>query len=87
VTVFFAAMALGRLATGVAVARLGNRGALLMAGLLTALGMSLVLSTTQPVLAVVGFLVVGFGVSGVAPLSYSAGGDLAPERAGPSCRW
>ena len=82
VAVFFAAMALGRLATGVAVARLGNRGALLGAGLLTALGMSLALSTTRPALAVVGFLVVGLGVSGVAPLAYSAGGDLAPERAG-----
>jgi MFS family permease len=82
VAVFFAAMALGRLATGVAVARLGNRRALLGAGLLTALGMSLALSTTRPALAVAGFLVVGLGVSGVAPLAYSAGGDLAPERAG-----
>ena len=82
VAVFFAAMALGRLATGVAVARLGNRGALLGAGLLTALGMSLALSTTVPALVVAGFLVVGLGVSGVAPLAYSAGGDLAPERAG-----
>jgi MFS family permease len=82
VAVFFAAMALGRLATGVAVARLGNRGALLGAGLMTALGMSLALSTTMPALTVVGFLVVGLGVSGVAPLAYSAGGDLAPERAG-----
>jgi len=82
VAVFFAAMALGRLATGVAVARLGNRGALLVAGLLTALGMSLALSTTRPALVAAGFMVVGLGVSGVAPLAYSAGGDLAPERAG-----
>ncbi len=82
VAVFFAAMALGRLATGVAVARLGNRGALLGTGLLTALGMSLALSTTWPALTVVGFLVVGLGVSGVAPLAYSAGGDIAPNRAG-----
>jgi MFS family permease len=87
VAVFFAAMALGRLATGVAVARLGNRGALLVAGLLTALGMSLALSTTRPALVAAGFLVVGLGVSGVAPLAYSAGGDLAPERAGLPCRW
>ena len=82
VAVFFAAMALGRLATGVAVARLGNRRALLVAGLLTALGMSLALSTTRPALVAAGFMVVGLGVSGVAPLAYSAGGDLAPERAG-----
>jgi MFS family permease len=82
VAVFFAAMALGRLATGVAVARLGNRRALLVAGLLTALGMSLALATTRPTLVAAGFLVVGLGVSGVAPLAYSAGGKLAPERAG-----
>ena len=82
VAAFFAAMALGRLATGLAVARLGNRGALLGAGLMTAPGMSLALSTTVPALTVVGFLVVGLGVSGVAPLAYSAGGDLAPGRAG-----
>jgi MFS family permease len=82
VAVFFAAMALDRLATGVAVARLGNRRALLVAGLLTALGMSLALSTTRPALAVAGFLVVGIGVSGVVPLAYSAGGALAPGRAG-----
>jgi MFS family permease len=82
VAAFFAAMALGRLATGLAVARLGNRRALLVAGTLTALGMSLALSTTRPTLAVAGFLVVGLGVSGVAPLAYSAGGDLAPGRAG-----
>ena len=44
--------------------------------------MSLALSTTWPALTVVGFLVVGLGVSRVAPLAYSAGGDLAPQRAG-----
>jgi MFS family permease len=87
VAAFFAAMALGRLATGLAVARLGNRRALLGAGLMTALGMSLALSTTVPALTVVGFLVVGLGVSGVAPLAYSAGGDLAPGGRVPPCRW
>jgi MFS family permease len=55
---------------------------LLGAGLLTALGMSLALTTTRPALAVAGFLVVGLGGSEVAPLAYSAGGDLAPRKAG-----
>jgi MFS family permease len=62
VAAFFAAMALGRLAAGLAVARLGNRRALLEAGLMMVLGMSLALSTTVPALTVVGFLVVGLGV-------------------------
>jgi MFS family permease len=31
---------------------------------------------------VCGFLVVGLALSGVAPIAFSAAGDLAPERAG-----
>lgn len=44
--------------------------------------MALALATAAPVLVVVGFLVVGLAISGVAPLAFSAAGDLAPERAG-----
>ena len=76
------AMAAGRLATGWAVARLGNRGTLLGAGLLTAAGMALAFATTLPALVVGGFLLVGLAISGVAPLAFSAAGDVAPNRAG-----
>jgi len=53
-----------------------------VAGLFTAGGMGLALATREPLLVVCGFLVVGLALSGVAPIAFSAAGDLAPERAG-----
>lgn len=82
VAVFFGAMALGRLGTGWVVARVGNRGTLIGAGLLAAAGMALALATALPALVIGGFLLVGLAISGVAPLAFSAAGDLAPDRAG-----
>ena len=79
---FFGAMALGRLATGWVVRRLGNRQTLLAGGLLMAAGMTLALATTLPTLAVAGFLVVGLAISGMAPLAQSVAGDLVPGRTG-----
>ncbi len=88
VAVFYAAMAAGRLGTAWAVRSFGNRSTLLAAGLFTAGGMGLALATREPPLVVCGFLIVGLALSGVAPIAFSAAGDLAPERAGggPS-RW
>ena len=82
VAVFYAAMAVGRLGTAWAVRSFGNRSTLLAAGLFTAAGMGLALATREPALVVCGFLVVGLALSGVAPIAFSAAGDLAPERAG-----
>ena len=82
VAVFYAAMAAGRLGTAWAVGSYGNRNTLLAAGLFTAGGMGLALATRAPLLVVCGFLLVGLALSGVAPIAFSAAGDLAPERAG-----
>ena len=82
VAVFFAAMALGRFATGWAVTRLGNRRVLQGAGVLAAGGMALALVTTLPALVIGGFLLVGLAVSGMAPLAQSSAGGMFPERAG-----
>ena len=82
VAVFYAAMAAGRLGTAWAVRSFGNRKTLLAAGLFTAGGMGLALATREPLLVVCGFLVVGLALSGVAPIAFSAAGDLAPGRAG-----
>ncbi|MGH3146605.1 MAG: MFS transporter, partial [Rubrobacter sp.] len=82
VAVFFGAMAAGRLGIAWAVRSFGNRRTLLAAGLFTAGGMGLALATREPALVVCGFLVVGLALSGVAPIAFSAAGDLAPERAG-----
>ena len=82
VAVFYGAMAAGRLGTAWVVRSFGNRRTLLGAGLLTAAGMGLALATREPALVVVGFLVVGLALSGVAPIAFSAAGDLAPEKAG-----
>ena len=82
VAVFYGAMAVGRLGTTWAVRSFGNRQTLLASGLLTAAGMGLALATREPLLVVCGLLVVGLALSGVAPIAFSAAGDLAPERAG-----
>jgi MFS family permease len=82
VAVFYGAMAVGRLCATLVIERLGNRKTLLYAGALTACGMLLALATREPILVVVGFLVVGLALSAVAPLAFSAAGYAAPDRAG-----
>jgi MFS family permease len=82
VAVFYGAQALGRLAIGWIVGRVGNRLTLLGSGLLAAGGMLLSLATTSPALVVGGFLLVGGGLAAVAPLAFSTAGDMVPKRAG-----
>ncbi len=82
VAVFHAAMVVGRLGAAWTVNKLGNRRTLAGAGLLTAAGMALALTTTQPVLVVLGFLLVGIALSAVVPIAFSVAEDLAPARAG-----
>ena len=82
VAVFFGAMAVGRLAAAPIINRFGNRRTLLGAGLLTAGGMALALTTTQPLVIIGGFLLVGLALSAVVPVAFSMAGDAAPGRAG-----
>lgn len=82
VAVFHAAMVVGRLLTAGAVTRFGNRWTLLGAGILTAAGMALSLATLEPLLVVAGFLLVGFALSAIVPVSFSVAGELASGRAG-----
>jgi MFS family permease len=82
VAIFYGAMALGRLGTGWAVDRFGNRHTLLAAGLFVAFGMAFALATTVPSLVIAGFLLVGLALAAIAPLAFSVAGDLVPERAG-----
>jgi len=82
VAIFYGAMALGRLASGWLVGRVGNRRTLAGSGALAAGGMLLALATTNPALVVGGFLLVGLALAAVAPLAFSVAGDLVPERAG-----
>jgi MFS family permease len=44
--------------------------------------MALALATTEPVLVVMGFLVVGLCLSAVAPIALSVAGGMFPNRAG-----
>jgi len=82
VAVFYGAMALGRLAIGWLVGRVGNRRTLLASGALAAGGMLLALATTSPALVVGGFLLVGLALAAVAPLAFSVAGETVPDRAG-----
>jgi MFS family permease len=82
VAVFYGAQAMGRLAIGWLVGRVGNRRTLLGSGLLAAVGMLLALATTGPALVAGGFLLVGLALAAVAPLAFSVAGDLVPDRAG-----
>lgn len=96
---FFGATEAGRLSVGWVVARPGNRGTLLGAGLLAAFGMAVALASTLPALVVGGFSLVGIATSGVASVVFSAARDLALDRAGAAisvvttsgyggfCRW
>jgi MFS family permease len=78
VAVFYGAMAAGRLGAAWAIGRFGDRRTLLGAGLLTTGGMALALATREPLLVVLGFLVVGLALSAVVPIAFSFAGDLAP---------
>ena len=82
VAVFHAAMFVGRLGAAWTVNRLGNRRTLAGAGLLTTAGMALALATREPILVLLGFLVVGAALSAVVPIAFSVAGDVAPARTG-----
>ena len=82
VAAYHASMAAGRLVSAGTIGRFGNRPTLGAAGLLTTGGMALALATTEPILVVVGFLVVGLSLSAVLPVALSVAGGMFPGRAG-----
>lgn len=82
VAVFHAAMLVGRGLTASLGGRFGSVAALRFAGLLAAGAMGLALATDVPLVVIGGFLLVGLGLAGVAPLTFSLAGAARPDRAG-----
>jgi len=78
----YASMSLGRFISGYVVTHLGRCALLRISGVLTALGMIIALSSTTPWIVIAGFLFCGLAQSGIAPVAYSIGGDVAPDKAG-----
>ncbi len=80
--VFYLALMVGRLTTDRLVRVIGRRRSLEIAGISATLGLLLAIATTSPFLILAGILVVGLALSGIAPITFSLAGDLAPGRAG-----
>ena len=75
---FSLGMALARLAGDGLVERHSSRGVLVAGGWLAASALAVVLLVGQPVVAVVGFVLVGIGVANAVPLLFSAAGRVPP---------
>ncbi|MEO5999463.1 MAG: MFS transporter [Chitinophagaceae bacterium] len=73
-TAFMSTMAFGRFFADWATVRFGIKRILQYSGLLTASGLLISVLFPNLVTAIIGFLLVGFGVSSVVPLVYSAAG-------------
>lgn len=80
--VFHSAMFVGRLLGAPATRRLGRWLVLRIAGTTVAGGMLLALASERAPLILLGFLLVGLGLSVVAPTAYSLVGDAAAKQAG-----
>jgi MFS family permease len=72
--VFMCAMAAGRFTADWLVNHIGRKKMIQVSGLLITLGLSASIAFPSLVPATIGFLLVGFGVSSVVPLIYSAAG-------------
>lgn len=70
-----------RVAGDHAVRRFGGPAVVRGAGLVGACGLLLVVVAQQPVVAIAGFAVLGLGIGVIAPLSFSAAGELSPGAA------
>jgi MFS family permease len=73
-TAFMSTMAFGRFIADWLSDKLGSKRILQLSGLLTASGLLIAVLFPHLVTAIIGFLFVGFGVSSVVPLVYSAAG-------------
>lgn len=82
VAVFHAAMTTARVGAGFALRFVGRRTWLVAAGLLGALGTAMAVGNSDPTVAIVGLLLVGCGLSAVAPMAFSLAAEYAPRRVG-----
>jgi MFS family permease len=71
---FSIAMAGGRLVGDGVVRALGPKKVVLLGGLIAALGMALAVAVPEPLMAAIGFALVGIGASNVVPVVFSAAG-------------
>lgn len=69
--VFACMMALGRLIGDTVIGKLSYKGALMLDGILITAGLILSTAFSYPVMAIIGFGLVGFGVATVIPIVYS----------------
>lgn len=72
---FATAMTAGRIFGDSLRAKLGDRNLLVGAGLVASGGLVLALAYPHPYVTIAGFLLVGFGLSGVVPIAYSIAGN------------
>jgi MFS family permease len=77
-TLFYATMAVGRLAASVLQRHSKRLGSLAAAGAVIGIGMAIGLATTDPALAIAGVLLTGIGYAVSVPVALSVGGSLAP---------
>jgi MFS family permease len=73
-TAFMSTMAFGRFVADSFTSKFGLKRTLQVSGILTASGLLIAVSFPMLLTAIIGFLLVGFGVSSVVPLVYSAAG-------------
>jgi MFS family permease len=81
-TAFMSTMATGRFVADGFTAKFGLKRTLQLSGILTALGLMVSVISPSFITAIIGFLLVGFGVSSVVPLVYGAAGRSKKLSAG-----
>ena len=82
VALFHVAMAAGRLGGAQLIEGADRRRLLRIVGVVGAVGMTIAVATTNPVVILLGLFVVGLSLSIVSPIGYSLAGDFAPGRSG-----
>ncbi len=75
---FALAMTIGRLLGDGARIRLGDKKLMIYCGLIACVGLALAISVTVPLIVIVGFFLVGLGLSVIVPIAYSIAGN-APD--------
>jgi len=82
IAAFHLASLAGRLGGTALIRRYGERAVVTAGGLGAALGISIAVATAQPVVAVVGLLLVGLSLAPIVPTGFSLAGHAAPGRGG-----
>jgi MFS family permease len=78
---FALAMTLGRFFGDSARLKFGDRILMIRCGIIALIGMAIMLSFPNPYMAIIGFFIVGIGLSSIVPIAYSIAGntkDLPP---------